>query len=142
MSKASGKAGGILGLSVALLLLASAYAHGALGWPAIQETLAGTSVGPDVVGALAVGWYFGSASMLAFGLIVLLQTSRLLKRDRPDAGSLWVIAAIYLLFGTVAYVTRDFNSHFLLFIGTGGGRRCLRGPVPQRHGQVRILDSE
>ena len=86
--------GGYFGLAVALLLLASAWAHGALGWPTFAEALAGASVGPDVVGGLAVGWYFGSVSMLAFGLVVLLQALRLLRGAAPDAGSLWVVAAI------------------------------------------------
>lgn len=110
---------GILGVAVTLLILASAWAHGLIGWPTMQQSIGGGNVHPDVVGALAIGWYFGSASMLAFGLIVGLQAIRRLKHLPVDLGSLWVIAIVYLSFGAAAFVLRNLNPHFLIFVVTG-----------------------
>lgn len=105
-------------MSGGVVLLLSAVAH-AFGWSQLRLELAKAGVAAEIAGALAAGWYFGSVAMLAFGLIVVNQARRLL---RGDAVSLWpslVIGASYLAFGTVAFVARDFNPFFLLFIVTG-----------------------
>lgn len=110
---------GILGLAVTLLILASAWAHALIGWPTVQQSIGGGNLHPDLVAALAIGWYFGSASMLAFGLIVGLQAIRRLRHLPVDVGSLWVIAIVYVFFGAAAFVLRNLNPHFLIFVVTG-----------------------
>lgn len=108
-----------LGILTALLLVASAAAHAFLGWPAFRGPLAAAQVDADVVAALSIGWYFGSVSMLGFGVIVLHQALRR-RAGRPvQPGPLWAIAVLYLGFGTTAFLARGLNPHFLLFAVTG-----------------------
>jgi hypothetical protein len=107
------------GFAVGLLILASACAHGFLGWPLFRGRLQTAGVEPDVVAALAAGWYSGSASMLAFGGIVLQQAVRQPTGMAVQPGPLWVVAAAYLAFGSLAFVLRDLNPHFLAFVVTG-----------------------
>lgn len=57
--------------------------------------------------------------MLAFGGIVLHQAVRRLRGREVQAGPLWVTSAVYLVFGLSAYLLRDLNPHFLLFVATG-----------------------
>jgi hypothetical protein len=109
----------IFGFAIAALILASGCAHALLGWPAMAGSLIAQSVDGDLTGALAAGWYFGSASMLAFASIVAAQAVRRLRGAHVDVGALSSIAAAYVLFGTMAFVLRDFRPHFLLFIVTG-----------------------
>lgn len=109
----------IFGFFIAMLILASALAHALLGWPSIRSALATTSIDADLLGALAVGWYFGSASMLAFSFIVAIQALRRFKGASLDIGTLSSIAAVYILFGTAALIVRSFNLHLLLFVITG-----------------------
>ncbi len=109
----------VLGFIASLLLIASAFAHAVLGWPPFQSTLEQAGVDADVTAALEVGWYFGSVAMLAFGAIVFLAALRAIRGQRAATGSLWIIGASYTVYGLVAYVARDFNPHFLLFVVTG-----------------------
>jgi len=108
-----------LGFLTGTLMLLSAVAHGLLGWPPFSGILAGAGLADNVIGALAVGWYFGSAAMLVFGGIVLRQAIRHHARKTIQAAPLWLIAVMYLAFGLIAFVARDFNPHFLLFVLTG-----------------------
>ena len=109
----------IVGLFSALVLVASAGAHAFLGWPPFKAVLEGAGLGPGITAAFSIGWYFGSVSMLAFGVIVLQQAIRRLRGQPIQPGPLWTISALYLLFGTAAYVARNFKPHFLIFVGTG-----------------------
>ncbi len=122
----------ILGLLAALLLIASAFAHAFLGWPPFQSTLDQAGVDAEVTGALEIGWYFGSLAMLAFGAIVFLAAARAIRGECAANGSLWVIGASYAVYGAVAYIVRDFNPHFLLFVVTGllGASVAALKPTP------------
>ena len=113
------KARAILGFLAALLLIASAVAHAVLGWPPFRSILDQAGVDSEAIAALEVGWYFGSLAMLAFGAIVLLAAVRAIRGQQAANGSLWIIGTAYTLYGAVAYVVRDFNPHFLLFVVTG-----------------------
>ncbi len=116
---ASMKARAILGFLAALLLIASAFAHAFLGWPPFQASLDQAGVDAEVAAALRIGWYFGSLAMLAFGAIAFLAAARAIRGEQAANGSLWIIGTAYTLYGVVAYVVRDFNPHFLLFVVTG-----------------------
>ena len=102
-----------------MLIVASAFADGLFGWPPFEDALDGAQVASSVAAGLAMGWYFGSAAMFGFGTIVLNQTFRRIRRQPIQVGPLWVIAIVYLVFDIGAYVWRDFNPHFLLFVATG-----------------------
>ena len=103
-----------LGVVAGILLLASAAAHAFLGWPAMASALGNIGASAALVGALAVGWYFGSVAMLVFALIVLQIAIR-----NADACPVRFVALGYLVFGLAAWLARDFNPHFLLFVGIG-----------------------
>lgn len=103
-----------LGIAGGTLILLSALAHAFLGWPAMAGALAAAGAGEELAGALAVGWIFGSMAMAVFGLIVL-ETA---VRGRGPA-AVRFIAVGYLVFGLAAWLERDLNPHFLLFIATG-----------------------
>jgi len=110
---------GVLVLAAGVLMLLSSVAHGALGWPAMRAELGRAGAGDDLTGALAAGWYFGTASMAAFGVIVVIGGLRLRRGDRSGIPVILVVAACYLVFGLWAFLLHDFNPHFLLFVATG-----------------------
>jgi hypothetical protein len=95
-------------------LLLSSLAHAFLGWPAMRQALADAGAGEEIAGALAMGWLFGSMAMVVFGLVVL----RTATRD-ADPCAVRFIAVGYLVFGVAAWLARDLNPHFLLFIVIG-----------------------
>jgi hypothetical protein len=105
-----------LAVSTGVLLIASSFAHAFLGWPQLAPVLNASSVPTNVIGGLAAGWYFGSVAMFAFGAIAL--TTSLTRFPQP-AHYLGIIGGSYILFGAVAYVLRDFNTHFLGFVAIG-----------------------
>lgn len=109
----------ILGIAAGAVLVLSALAHAFLGWPALHPALAASGVDESLIGAIAVGWYFGSVAMAVFGLIVLVMAVKLLRGRTVDMAPVAVMALGYLGFGLAAFLARDLNPHFLLFIGTG-----------------------
>jgi hypothetical protein len=109
----------ISGVICYILLLASALAHALLGWPPLRDTLVNINADSNLVGALAAGWYFGSLSMLTFGIIVLQASYKVLSGKKVSLFSPRVIALAFIVFGMTAYCVRDFNPHFLGFAGLG-----------------------
>ena len=103
----------LLALGAALLLL-GAVAHGLLGWPPIREELERAGVGEDLMGGLAVGWYFGSAAMAAFGVILLLCFGQARARTSGWQGTAACLSLAYGIFGLTAFVMRSFNVFFLI----------------------------
>ncbi len=102
-----------------IVMVLSAGAHGALGWPGLATALHEVNAPPDLVTGLAIGWYFGTATMVALGLIVFVAARRLWQGDKTAATYVWQIAAVYLLFGLGALFATSFNPFFLLFVGIG-----------------------
>lgn len=109
----------VLVLAAGALMLLSSVAHGALGWPAMRAELERAGAGDDLTGALSAGWYFGTAAMAAFGVIVVICGLRLRRADRSGTPVVLAVAACYLVFGLWAFLLHDFNPHFLLFVATG-----------------------
>jgi len=108
-----------IGVGTGILLVLSSGAHAFLGWPQFAPALETAGLDAEFIAALAVGWYYGSMAMLVFGLIVLRAAGTVGKNRFAPADVCWIIAAGYLLFGSAAYLARDFNPHFLLFVATG-----------------------
>ncbi len=109
----------LVGVSAGVVLLLGGLAHGFFGWPPLRSALVAAGVDPQVVGALAVGWYFGSAAMLAFGVVLLQSAWRVHRGNQTAADPARTVAITYVVFGAVAFVARDFNPHFLFFVLTG-----------------------
>jgi hypothetical protein len=101
------------------ILLLSSVAHGVLGWKAQAEALQQINASADLLGGLAAGWLFGSASMAAFGVILIGAARRLSRGDTAIATYVGPIAAAYLIYGVAAFVVLDFEPHFFVFIVPG-----------------------
>lgn len=112
------KLAGAAGYVSATVLVLGGLAHALGGWPPMSSALRESGVDADLAGALAVGWFFGSVSMLTFGAIVSVSA----RRSSRGIGALpgvWLIAAAYAGFGCAAFLLRHFNPHFLIFIFSG-----------------------
>jgi len=99
---------------VAALLLLSSGAHGVLGWKMLHAALVDIAAPPDIVRTVAIGWFLGSAAMVAFGLVVLSAWRRARRGDGSGLQAAAIVAAVYLLFGLGAFLFSGFNTHFLL----------------------------
>lgn len=109
----------VLGYLVAGMLILSSAAHSFLGWKQLEMDLAKLQAPADLVTGLAIGWYFGGAAMLAFGVIVL-QLFRDFQQGRPvSLLPALIIAVVYLSFGLWALVASGFNPFFMVFIIPG-----------------------
>lgn len=108
------------------LILAGGLAHSFLGWPVIRAALAEAGAPADLTAALGIGWNFGGVSMDVFGLIVLASFARLRQGQSAARLPAVLIGAMYVLFGTGAFIHRFPNPHFLFFIIVG---LLLTGPA-------------
>lgn len=102
-----------------VLMMLSSLPHGGLAWPALRGRLVEAGAEESLIGALGAGWAFGTAAMVAFGIVVVLCGLRLKRGDPSGLAVVRVIAACYLAFGIGAFFVRHMNPHFLFFIATG-----------------------
>jgi len=110
--------GTVLQIAGALTLL-SVIPHAFLAWPSFRRDLLATGVDPNVVGALAAGWMFGSTAMVVFGVLGLVAGARLRRGDRSGVTVMRIVALAYVLFGAAAFVARGMNPHFMYFVAIG-----------------------
>jgi hypothetical protein len=108
-----------IGLLAGFLLLAASFAHGLMGWPPFGQILQQEGIDPGVMGGLQVGWYWGSFCMFAAGCIVVVEAITAIRGGAPHRPAILIIGALYVVFGTWAYVFSGYNTHFLGFIGSG-----------------------
>lgn len=106
-------------LVLGLLIFLSGFAHAFLGWPQLSSALAAAGVAPDLRGALAVGWTFGSVAMHTLGLLVVLGFFQLRRGNRFARWVAFLVGLMYLLFGLGAYLGRGMSPHFLAFMLIG-----------------------
>lgn len=98
-----------------VLLLAASVAH-LQGWRQFDAALEGVEPGP--LGGLHVGWVWGSVAFAAFGAIVVAAAVGW-RRGRDPRPAAVPVALALLAFGLWAYLTREFNPHFLGFVAMG-----------------------
>ena len=98
----------------AVLLLLGSLAHALLGWPPIRDALERAGVADDLIGGLAVGWYFGSVAMAAFGVILVLCWRQARARTSGWQGTAACLSLAYVTFGISAFFMRSFNLFFLV----------------------------
>jgi hypothetical protein len=109
----------ILGLIAGVILVLSSGAHTFMGWQALGAELAKTNAPAELVTGLEIGWKWGGAAMLVFGITVI---STFLKRYRGEAASTFVPALVsvaYIAFGAWALVHSNFDPFFFVFIVPG-----------------------
>lgn len=105
----------ILGLVGGAMIIASAAAHSLLGWPQLRAALVQGGVPAALIPGLTVGWHFGGAAMLAFGIIVISLLVDRLRGRQVSLRPVLIIAVVYLLFGIGAIVySRD--AFFTIFV--------------------------
>jgi hypothetical protein len=110
--------GAIVTVSGALISLSS-LPHGLLAWPAMCGELSHLSAPGNLVGGLGAGWYFGTAAMLTFGILVMAAGLRMRRGDNSMVFVVRAVALCYLVFGVIAFFLRHMNPHFLFFIALG-----------------------
>ena len=104
----------VVGLVVGVLFVVSAAAHSLLGWKELGAGLAKVSAPPDLARGLAIGWHFGGAAMLAFGVIVILLFLEARRNPAVSLRPALVIGATYVVFGDAAFFLGAFNPFFFL----------------------------
>jgi hypothetical protein len=109
----------IAALVAGCLLVLSSMAHAFLGWPAVLAELNEINASAEFISGLRAGWLFGSTSMLAFGLIVLVYAVQLWRGKDAERKPSAIIAVCYLIFGIGAFFTTNFDPHFIGFIVIG-----------------------
>jgi len=85
----------------------------------MRAALTAANVDGRVVGALAIGWYFGSVAMLVFGVQMINAAVQVGRGNLSASAATKAIAVAYVVFGAVAFLARDLNPQFLFFIVTG-----------------------
>ena len=107
------RARNILGLIAAILIILSSAAHSLLGWKALGAQLAAAGAAKDLIGGLRIGWQFGGAAMLTFGLVAgMIFFHRLRGEDVPTFPAFWT-ALLYVVFGAWALVVSGFEPFFV-----------------------------
>jgi hypothetical protein len=108
----------VLGLIAAAILFFSAGAHSFLGWKALRPRIEATGAPVDLVTGLRIGWQFGGAAMLVFGIIAAWVFLQRLRGASVPAFPVVVIGIVYALYGAWAMsVTGD--GFFAIFIVPG-----------------------
>ena len=104
----------ILGIIAAIILILSSAAHSLLGWKALDAQLAQTNAPADLINGLRIGWQFGGACMLTFGIVVLM----IFLRRMPTLPA-FAVGVLYVVFGAWALAVSGFNPFFAIFIVPG-----------------------
>jgi hypothetical protein len=89
----------VLGLIAAAILFFSAGAHSFLGWKSLRPRIEAFGAPADLVTGLRIGWQFGGAAMLVFGIIAAWVFLRRLRGASVSAFPVVVIGVIYGLYG-------------------------------------------
>jgi len=108
----------VLGFIASVIMIASGPAHSLLSWKYVSAQLEKTQAPPDLIAALARGWHFAGASMLAFGCIVLYLFARFLRNRSTSLRPALIIAILYVIFGVWAIATSH-SPFFLIFVIPG-----------------------
>ena len=108
-----------LGAFTGLLLMLSAAAHSLLGWPVQRAALGMHNVPAEVVAGLGMGWNFGGAAMLAFGLIVTWAFAGRLRGQPHSLFAPRVAALTWIAFGVGAYALSRMGFFLAVFVLPG-----------------------
>jgi hypothetical protein len=109
----------VLGLLAGGVLVLSSCAHTLFGWPSQAAELAKTNTPAELATGLEIGWKWGGAAILVFGIIVI---ATFLKRQRGER--VWMlpaalVAVSYLAFGSWALYRSNFDPFFFVFVVPG-----------------------
>jgi hypothetical protein len=99
----------------AILLIVAGLAH-AFGFAQFEAGLAG--VDPETRAGLHAGWLWGSATFIALGVITF-GAAHGWSRGLDPRPAVVPTAVALLVFGSVGFVARGMNLHFLGFVALG-----------------------
>jgi hypothetical protein len=102
----------ILGIVTGALIALSALPHSLMGWPALAGGLAAAHAPADLVQGLAIGWYFGSVAIVAFGAIAVATFARRLRGRAVSLAPARIVAMSYAAFGAWALSFSGFEPFF------------------------------
>jgi len=108
----------VLGLIASAILFLSAGAHSFLGWKSLQPRIEAFGAPADLVTGLRIGWQFGGAAMLVFGIIAAWVFLQRLRGVSVPAFPVVVIGVIYALYGVWA-ISLTGQAFFAIFIVPG-----------------------
>jgi hypothetical protein len=103
-----------LGYLAAAILLLSSAAHSFLGWKELNQRAVDARVPAELITSFRLGWLFGGAAMLTFGIVVIM-----LLMHRRDVLPVLVIGVIYTVFGIWALAESNYDPFFSIFIVPG-----------------------
>jgi hypothetical protein len=108
----------ILGLIASIVIIGSSAAHSFLGWKQLGGSLARGNAPADLIGGIRVGWLWGGAAMLTFGIIALAIFFHRLRGDVVQTFPAAITGVAYVAFGLWALVESG-NPFFLIFVIPG-----------------------
>jgi hypothetical protein len=106
----------IVGIVAGIMLLLSAVAHSVLGWKSLGGALAAARVPAELLRGVKIGWQFGGACMVVFGVIAIGLFVRRLRGSADPGWPVLLIGAGYLVFGLWALAVSGFDPFFAVFI--------------------------
>ena len=109
----------ILGLVAGATMMLSSAAHSLLGWKLLRAALEKARAEHELISALALGWRFGGAAMLAFGFIVVALFRHRLLGSAVNLKPAIVIGTTYVVYGVWALTVSRFDPFFLVFVVPG-----------------------
>jgi len=110
----------VLTLVSGSIMVLGAIPHAFFAWPHFRAALLAAAVDPDMVGAIAAAWRFGSVMMVATGLVVAGQGAWA-WRGQPALSARVVgpIGLAWLGYGIVAMVARHGSTHLFAYVVAG-----------------------
>jgi hypothetical protein len=113
------RARAILGIFVGVLLILGACAHSLLGWQRIGRELASAQSPADLTAGVGVVWHFAGASMVAFGLIVILVFLQAMKNASTSLVPPIITALLFLFSGAYSLYLSHLKPFFWSFVVLG-----------------------
>lgn len=109
----------VVGMCAGLMLILSAGAHSLAGWPGLRAQLLSARVPADLIAGLGMGWHFGGASMLVFGVLMLALFIGRLRGERIASWPAMLVGGMYVAFAAVVTSQNGWDAFYLVFIVPG-----------------------
>ena len=108
----------VLGMIVGVILILSSGAHSILGWKGLGAELAKTNAPATLVTNLEIGWLWGGAAILIFGIMVIVAFRERARHPGASLRPMLILGIAYTAFGVWAIV-RSASLFFLIFVVPG-----------------------
>ncbi len=109
----------VVGMCAGLMLILSAGAHSLAGWPGLGARLRAAQAPADLVAGLAMGWHFGGASMLVFGVLMLALFVARFRGERVAVWPAMLVGTMYVAFAAWVSMQNGWDAFYLVFVVPG-----------------------